>query len=66
MSANITVEDAVGVKCPRCWKVHRVEVNFDHLCDRCCEVILEDYPEHESVPGIRAAHAKQLEIWGPK
>ena len=49
-----------GVKCPRCWKrTGEGRLNFDGLCDACCEVTRDDYPAHESVPGIRAAYAAQ-------
>ena len=48
-------EDARYVKCPRCWQYHRILLNFDGLCDRCCDVILKEHPGHESVPFIRAS-----------
>lgn len=54
-------ENPRNVKCPRCWQYHMVVGNFDNLCDRCQNVILTDYPEHESVAGIRAGIAAQLE-----
>lgn len=39
-------------KCPRCGQWHPVVDNYDDLCDRCCAVIVEFHPNHESVPGI--------------
>jgi hypothetical protein len=59
----ITVEQAVGVKCPRCWKIHSVDCNFDNLCDRCVDAILTDHPNHESVPHIKAALEAQRKRW---
>lgn len=56
---GLVVEPAKGHKCPRCWHWHRVEGNHDNLCDRCCAAILEGWPDHESVPHIRAAMARQ-------
>lgn len=46
-------------KCPRCFKFHRILENFEGLCDRCVEVILEWFPAHESVPSIKVALQKQ-------
>jgi len=46
-------------QCPRCWKFHHVFENFDSLCDRCINVILDDFPNHESVPFIKVALEKQ-------
>ena len=50
-------------KCPRCYR-HCPEgsYNFDNLCDRCCYVILRDYPEHAAVAGIKASYAAQREM----
>jgi hypothetical protein len=45
-------------KCPRCYGHHSVRGNFDNLCDGCVKTILEHFPDHESVPHIRAALAK--------
>jgi hypothetical protein len=61
---QVQVEHAEGVKCPRCWKwTGAGRFNFDGLCDACCGVLLEDYPEHEAVPGIHAAQQRQREKW---
>ena len=46
-----------GAECPRCRIVHTIQHNYDNLCDRCCKVLVEDFPDHESVPHIRAAMA---------
>ena len=40
-------------KCPRCYGHHSVRGNFDNLCDGCVKTILEHFPEHESVAGIK-------------
>lgn len=45
-------------ECPRCKGQHSIRGNFDNLCDRCQQIILEHFPDHESVPHIRAALAK--------
>jgi hypothetical protein len=60
-------EDTGHVKCPRCWHYTHVGLfNFDGLCDRCCGVILDNYPDHWSVPGIRAKQKEQEERWNIK
>lgn len=45
-------------KCPRCYGLHSVRGNFDDLCDGCVKTILEHFPNHASVPHIKAAFAK--------
>lgn len=41
-------------KCPRCWHyTHEGLHNHDGLCDRCCRVLLDHWPDHESVPHIK-------------
>lgn len=54
---------AMAVKCPRCYQYHMVADNFDHLCDRCCDVLLADYPDHPSVPHIQQAYQEQRIKW---
>lgn len=62
---TFTVSRAPGVKCPRCWHVTgEGRFNFDGLCDRCCDVLIHDYPTHESVPLIVASRAEQRAQWG--
>jgi hypothetical protein len=46
------------VKCPRCYGQHSIHGNFDNLCDRCQQTILQHFPDHPSVPHIKAALAK--------
>ena len=46
------------LRCPRCYGHHSVHGNFDNLCDRCQQIILEHYPNHESVPHIIQALRK--------
>lgn len=43
------------VKCPRCRKYRHIstDINFDNLCDYCTEVLVDNYPEHESVIEIK-------------
>lgn len=59
MGLAVHVSMAQGEKCPRCWHYHTVRDNHDSLCDRCCLAVLEGWPNHESVPHIKAARAKQ-------
>jgi hypothetical protein len=48
-------------KCPRCWHyTHEGLHNHDGLCDRCCRVLLDHWPDHESVP-----HIKQRRTYDP-
>ena len=50
------------VKCPRCWHyTHEGLHNYDNLCDRCCNVLVNHWPNHESVPRILAARAQDKE-----
>lgn len=46
------------LRCPRCYGYHSVHGNFDNLCDQCQQTILQHFPDHESVPHIKAALAK--------
>ncbi len=54
-------DDTNYIKCPRCWHLHTVKLNFDGLCDRCCSVLVEAWPNHESVPLIVAARETQMQ-----
>ena len=46
--------DSNYIKCPRCWHyTHEGLSNFDNLCDRCCNVLISAWPDHESVPHIK-------------
>ena len=48
------------VKCPRCWHYTHAGIhNHDGLCDRCCNVLLEAFPDHPSVPFIKANYDAQ-------
>mgnify|MGYP000930103236 CR=1 FL=1 len=51
------------VKCPRCWHYHSVKLNHDNLCDRCCRVMVENFPDHEQTPFILASLEKQREMF---
>ena len=46
------------LRCPRCYGYHSVHGNFDNLCDQCQQTIMQYFPDHESVPHIKAALAK--------
>jgi len=48
-------DDPAYCKCPRCWHFHTVKENHDELCDRCCRVLIDEWPRHESVPKIKAS-----------
>jgi hypothetical protein len=47
-------DDQNYAKCPRCWHMHTVLINHDKLCDRCCNVLIQVWPDHVSVPFILA------------
>jgi hypothetical protein len=49
------------VKCPRCWHYHAIKENHDSLCDRCCNVLIDAWPDHPSTPLIKANMAAQRE-----
>jgi hypothetical protein len=41
-------------KCPRCWHyTHEGLHNHDGLCDRCCSVLLDVWPDHEATQAIK-------------
>lgn len=72
----LCLDNISGWRCPRCWHYHDVYLNFGHtpeevsvepwlgrekLCDKCQRIILTDYPEHASVPYIKASLKYQKE-----
>lgn len=59
-------DDPNYTKCPRCWHFHAVRLNYEGLCDRCCKVLIEDWPNHESVPGIVASREAQRQQFSRK
>lgn len=78
---TVLTDDPHIVKCPRCWHCHGVTENFGHLpeeieadpslakeklCDNCQQIILNDYPNHPSVPYIKAALTAQREKYSNK
>jgi hypothetical protein len=50
--------------CPRCRNFHFLRDTFDNLCDGCVGVILKNFPDHESVPYIKAAIEKERLKYG--
>lgn len=44
--------------CPRCKGYHSIQGNYDNLCDQCQRTILAHFPDHETVPHIKAALKK--------
>lgn len=53
-------DDPNYAKCPRCWHyTHSGISNYNSLCDRCCRVLLDHWPDHESVPHIKENWDKQ-------
>lgn len=62
VSAVSVHDDPNYTKCPRCWHyTHEGLLNFDGLCDRCCRTLVDNYPDHDSVPHITANWNKQKE-----
>jgi hypothetical protein len=60
MEATVLRVAAHIPKCPRCYRYEQAStLNFDGLCDRCCNVILKHHPDHDSAAAIKAAYAKQ-------
>jgi hypothetical protein len=41
---EVKVERAEGLKCPRCWKYHGIQENYQGICDRCAEAIITSDP----------------------
>lgn len=44
--------------CPRCRGAHSIQGNHDGLCDRCCGVILSDFPDWELATLVKSARQK--------
>ncbi len=58
--ASVVRCESLGmVKCPRCQKWGFYDLNHDHLCNRCIDVLLACYKEHPSVPLILANLAER-------
>jgi len=71
----MTVEITVGslanvegyVKCPRCWHyTHEGMHNPENICDRCCNALIEGWPDNSIVPEIIDSRKKQQEYWRKK
>lgn len=58
---EIAADDAKYLVMER--KKNETALSREKLCDRCQQIILDDYPEHESVPFIKATIQKQLNKW---
>ncbi len=59
---DIFVEDlkALGwTKCPRCRTYHPVKDNHLGLCDKCCHVLIEDFPDDEISIKIKESYSEQ-------
>lgn len=50
------------VKCPRCYGHHSIHGNFDNLCDPCQITLVQHFPDHESIPFIKAAQARWKKV----
>jgi hypothetical protein len=49
-------------KCPRCWNyTHEGLHNFDGLCNRCCLVLLHDFPNHEVTQLLKKHNEKPVD-----
>lgn len=57
-------DQAYTVKCPRCIRRHNITCNYDSLCDRCVDVLMNDHPDHWSVPGIKSNLEVQMSTFG--
>lgn len=50
-----------NIKCPRCKRYHVILDNYDNLCDRCIVALVNDFPDHESVPFILKSIKEQVQ-----
>lgn len=57
----VVVTRSEGVKCPRCWHYHGVRENHDSLCDRCCLVLIDRFPDFDETPKVKASLEAQKE-----
>lgn len=47
-------------KCPRCWHyTHEGLHNYDGLCDRCCNVLLDVWPNHKATQEIKLRRSNE-------
>lgn len=59
---EVNVKVTTGVKCPRCWCYHYLKDTFDNLCDRCTNIMINDYPDHQlttTIKELRSAEKKK-------
>lgn len=60
----LLIESPHYSKCPRCRHYTKDGMNnFDNLCDRCVNVLIDNFPEHESVNHIKNKTPQQPEYW---
>lgn len=59
MRVEVNAVPAWYPKCPRCYRYTPSDLNHDGLCDRCCKVIVDCFPDHWSVPLIKEAYDRQ-------
>lgn len=57
---SVTIDQASGVKCPRCWNYHPVRKNFMDMCDRCMKNVLEGLPDWVANGQLTEAEAGEL------
>ena len=57
ISVRNAKDDGDFALCPRCdqyiFSPEHNRRNYDNLCDRCCAVLVQDFPEHDSVTQIK-------------
>jgi hypothetical protein len=55
-----------GKKCPRCYRLTAEgHANFDGLCDRCCQFMIEHFPNNKRTAGVLASFEAQRN-WAPE
>jgi hypothetical protein len=64
VSDGSTINNGEVAKCSRCrrWRTECLS-NYDNLCDRCVQALLEDFPNHESIPFILENICQQRTKW---
>lgn len=55
ITARSIKNDPEYIQCPRCFFYTSIVAsppNYDGLCNRCCRVLVNGFPDHPSVPNI--------------